>query len=111
MKAFESVVGCSGARFTVSLGILFNVKVQVQDGVVIDPNIRAYELLIEQFGLWLIGPRKFAGVFCAQQPQAILGDHYNDHLWEKGEFHVPIKLHREVSAHIKVTVNAEGEEA
>jgi len=32
-------------------------------------------------------------------------------LKQLGEFHIPIKLHREVSAHIKVTVNAEGEEA
>jgi large subunit ribosomal protein L9 len=30
-------------------------------------------------------------------------------LKQLGEFHIPVKLHREVSAHIKVTVNAEGE--
>jgi large subunit ribosomal protein L9 len=32
-------------------------------------------------------------------------------LKQLGEFHIPVKLHREVSAHIKVTVNAEGEQA
>jgi large subunit ribosomal protein L9 len=28
-------------------------------------------------------------------------------LKQLGEFHIPVKLHREVSAHIKVTVSAE----
>jgi large subunit ribosomal protein L9 len=28
-------------------------------------------------------------------------------LRQLGEFHVPVKLHREVTAHIKVTVQAE----
>ena len=32
-------------------------------------------------------------------------------LKQLGEFHIPVKLHREVSAHIKVTVRAESEEA
>ncbi|HZD45509.1 MAG TPA: 50S ribosomal protein L9 [Acidobacteriaceae bacterium] len=32
-------------------------------------------------------------------------------LKQLGEFHIPVKLHREVSAHIKVTVSAEGGEA
>jgi large subunit ribosomal protein L9 len=32
-------------------------------------------------------------------------------LKQLGEFHIPVKLHREVSAHIKVTVNAEGAES
>ena len=32
-------------------------------------------------------------------------------LRQLGEFHVPVKLHREVTAHIKVTVKAEEEEA
>jgi large subunit ribosomal protein L9 len=32
-------------------------------------------------------------------------------LKQLGEFHIPVKLHREVSAHIKVTVSAESEEA
>jgi large subunit ribosomal protein L9 len=31
-------------------------------------------------------------------------------LKQLGEFHIPVKLHREVSAHIKVTVSAESEE-
>jgi large subunit ribosomal protein L9 len=30
-------------------------------------------------------------------------------LRQLGEFHVPVKLHREVTAHIKVTVKAEEE--
>lgn len=32
-------------------------------------------------------------------------------LKQLGEFHIPVKLHREVSAHIKVTVSAENSEA
>ena len=32
-------------------------------------------------------------------------------LRQLGEFHVPVKLHREVTAHIKVTVKAEQDEA
>jgi large subunit ribosomal protein L9 len=35
----------------------------------------------------------------------------DDPLKSLGEFHVPIKLHREVTAHVKVTVGAEGGEA
>ncbi len=31
-------------------------------------------------------------------------------LKQLGEFHIPVKLHREVTAHIKVTVKAEGAE-
>jgi large subunit ribosomal protein L9 len=37
--------------------------------------------------------------------------HLDDPLKSLGEFHVPVKLHREVTAHIKVTVNREGGEA
>jgi large subunit ribosomal protein L9 len=37
--------------------------------------------------------------------------HLDDPLKSLGEFHVPVKLHREVTAHVKVTVNREGEEA
>ncbi len=36
--------------------------------------------------------------------------HLDDPLKSLGEFHVPVKLHREVTAHIKVTVNREGGE-
>jgi large subunit ribosomal protein L9 len=32
-------------------------------------------------------------------------------LRQLGEFHVPVKLHREVTAHVKVTVKAEEVEA
>jgi len=37
--------------------------------------------------------------------------HLDDPLKSLGEFHVPLKLHREVTAHVKVTVNREGGEA
>ena len=37
--------------------------------------------------------------------------HLDDPLKSLGEFHVPVKLHREVTAHVKVTVNKEGEPA
>jgi len=33
--------------------------------------------------------------------------HLEEPLRQLGEFHVPIKLHREVTAHVKVTVKAE----
>ena len=36
--------------------------------------------------------------------------HLDDPLKSLGEFHVPVKLHREVTAHVKVTVNREGSE-
>jgi len=35
--------------------------------------------------------------------------HLDDPLKSLGEFHVPVKLHREVTAHVKVTVSREGE--
>ena len=37
--------------------------------------------------------------------------HLDDPLKSLGEFHVPVKLHREVTAHVKVTVSREGSEA
>jgi large subunit ribosomal protein L9 len=37
--------------------------------------------------------------------------HLDDPLKSLGEFHVPVKLHREVTAHVKVTVGREGGEA
>ena len=37
--------------------------------------------------------------------------HLDDPLKSLGEFHVPVKLHREVTAHVKVTVGVEGGEA
>jgi large subunit ribosomal protein L9 len=36
--------------------------------------------------------------------------HLDEPLKQTGEYHVPVKLHREVTAHVKVTVKAEGEE-
>lgn len=36
--------------------------------------------------------------------------HLDDPLKTLGEFHVPVKLHREVTAHVKVTVAPEGAE-
>lgn len=36
--------------------------------------------------------------------------HLDDPLKSLGEFHVPVKLHREVTAHVKVTVGREGAE-
>jgi len=37
--------------------------------------------------------------------------HLDDPLKSLGEFHVPVKLHREVTAHVKVTISREGAEA
>jgi large subunit ribosomal protein L9 len=37
--------------------------------------------------------------------------HLDDPLKSLGEFHVPVKLHRDVTAHVKVTVGREGGEA
>ncbi len=85
-------IGWGAVRIMVSLGVLFDVLVQKQNGVITDPNIDAYEFLVDQFCTWLMGPRKFAGGWCASDPVAILGDHYNDHLWEKSEFHVPVLI-------------------
>ncbi len=35
--------------------------------------------------------------------------HLDEPLKQTGEFHVPVKLHREVTAHVKVTVKGEGD--
>jgi large subunit ribosomal protein L9 len=35
--------------------------------------------------------------------------HLDDPLKTLGEFHVPVKLHRDVTAHVKVTINKEAE--
>ena len=82
--------GGGGVRITISMGILFSVMVQKQNGVVTDPNIDAYEQLIDQFLTWIMGPRTFAGGFSAFEPIAVFGDHYNSHLDRKSEFHVPV---------------------
>ena len=37
--------------------------------------------------------------------------HLDDPLKSLGEFHVPVKLHRDVTAHVNVTINREGGEA
>lgn len=84
--------GWGGVRTTVSLGLLFNVMVQVADGVVTDPNIDAYEQFIDQVCTWLVGARKFATTWSLGDPKPIFGDHYNDHLYQKGELHVPVLL-------------------
>ena len=36
--------------------------------------------------------------------------HLDEPLKQTGEFHIPVKLHREVTAHVKVTVKSEGGE-
>ena len=82
--------GLGGVRITVTIGILFDVMVAKQNGVVTDPNIDAYEALVDQFNTWLMGNRSFAGGFWASDPVTVKGDHYNDHLNEKSEFHVPV---------------------
>jgi large subunit ribosomal protein L9 len=62
----------------------------------------------------------FGSVTSSDIAQALEGKGYSvdrrkvqldEPLKQLGEFHIPVKLHREVSAHIKVTVNAEGAEA
>ena len=59
--------GWGGVRILVTLGLLFNIAVQVQDGEVTDPNIDAYELFVDQVCTWLM---KFGillvGVSCAR---------------------------------------------
>jgi hypothetical protein len=82
--------GWGGVRITITLGVLFDVMVTVANGIVTDPNIDAYEALVDQFCTWLVGPRTFASMWSAKEPTAVFGDHYNDHLYEKGEFHVPV---------------------
>jgi large subunit ribosomal protein L9 len=37
--------------------------------------------------------------------------HLDEPLKQLGEYHIPVKLHREVTAHVKVIVQAEGAEA
>jgi large subunit ribosomal protein L9 len=37
--------------------------------------------------------------------------HLDEPLKQLGEYHIPVKLHRDVTAHVKVTVAAEGAEA
>ena len=82
--------GWGAVRVTVSLGILFNVAVTTANNAVTDPKIDAYEQLVDQVVTWLMGPRFFAAGWCASDPLPIMGDHYNDHLFNKSEFHVPV---------------------
>ena len=82
--------GWGGYRVTVTLGILFNIAVATADGEVTDANIDAYEQVVDQVCEFLIGARQFASTWSASEPMPIFGDHYNDHLYEKSEFHVPV---------------------
>lgn len=84
--------GSGGVRITVTIGVLFDCMVTTANGVVTDPNIDAYDQLVDAFTTWLMGPRKFATLWCASDPVAVKGDHYNDHLYEKSEFHVPVLI-------------------
>lgn len=84
--------GWGGARITVVLGMLFNIAVTTADGDVTDPNIDAYEQFVDQVCTFLVGGRLFAEVWSVEDPQPIFGDHYNDHLYDKSEFHVPVLI-------------------
>jgi len=85
-------VGWGGVRITITIGILFDVMVTTANGEVTDPQIGAYEALVDQITTWLMGPRKFAQGFWASDPVTVKGDHYNEHLYEKTEFHVPVLI-------------------
>lgn len=80
-------IGWGAARITVTLGML--VTIQVADPTN-DAEIDPLEEFVDVFATWLLGARQFATVFSAQKPTVIAGDHLNDHLYEKSEFHVPI---------------------
>jgi hypothetical protein len=82
--------GWGGVRITVTLGLLFNIAVATAAGEVTDERIDAYEQLVDEVCTFLVGPRLFAGSWSAKDPLPIFGDHYNDHLYEKSEFHVPV---------------------
>jgi hypothetical protein len=82
--------GGGPARVTVTLGILFQIAVTVADGEVTDPNFDTYQLFVDQVCGFLVGSRLFAGVWSASEPMVILGDHFNDHLFQKLELHVPV---------------------
>jgi large subunit ribosomal protein L9 len=86
------------------------------------------ELLVKQLNqVELVFERKvgendhlFGSVTSAEIAQQLEHKGYNidrrklqleEPLRQLGEFHVPVKLHREVTAHIKVTVKAEEDEA
>jgi hypothetical protein len=77
-------------RNTETLGVLFQIAVDVADGVVNDTNLPSYRKFVNQFCDFLLGPRKFAVTWNAAAPKVIMGDHYNDHLYQKFEFHVPV---------------------
>jgi len=84
--------GWGAARITTSLGMLFNIAVTTANGEITDPNIQAYERFVDQVCTWLIGARKFAEVWSAAKPQPIKGDHYNNHLYNRSELHIPVLL-------------------
>jgi hypothetical protein len=77
-------------RNTQTLGVLFQIAVAVAGGVVTDTNLSNYRKFVNQFCSFLLGPRKFATTWSATAPKAIMGDHYNNHLYQKFEFHVPV---------------------
>lgn len=82
--------GWGAMRTTVTIGILFAIKVEMANKVITDPNIDSYEQLVDAVCGWLIGPRYFAGTWNASDPVPVFGDHYNKHLNTKEEFHVPV---------------------
>ena len=88
--------GWGGVRITVTLGVLFNVKVLMANKEITDPKLGDYERLVDQFVTWIMGAWKFGSddgyQFDARDPVVVKGDHYNDHLYEKEEFHVPVIL-------------------
>lgn len=81
---------------TVQLGLLLEIMVATAevDGekVVTDENIDAYEQFVDQLRLFLMGSRKFSTTWSCIKATPILGDHYNSHLMELSEFHVPFLL-------------------
>lgn len=80
---------------TIQLGLLLEIMVETAevDGekVVTDQNIDAYEQFVDQLRIWLMG-QAFSDHWWVSKTSAILGDHYNSHLMELGEFHVPVLL-------------------
>ena len=81
--------GGDAVHCTVQIGMLLQILVANPEN---DAEMDPYEQFIDQMRLFLLSSRHFASVWDCVSAAPVLGDHYNSHLYEKSEFHVPFLL-------------------
>ena len=81
--------GGDAVHCTVHLGMLLQILVADPEN---DAEMDPYEQFLDQVRLFLLSSRHFATNWDCISCNPVLGDHYNDHLYGKSEFHVPMGL-------------------